>query len=481
MTSATVLARAHVASTRNHLVTQLGGRLSATISLVVGLVLLLGYNVLVYFASSSLLGTVFSNPQAAALVLPVLPLVLTVPAFGIALILIMLLPVESPLALQARAIGASRWYCAVSEYGPTALAVIVASVAGLGGSFLFFSSVSSSPVLTFFALILLSAAFGTACNVLVLAVSRLLSLIRLPPREQRMWGVVAATAGLATVAVDMMRWAGEGGRPSGLSLTRLTGELWGEDLPAQPSFLVTLTVCLLALILLGAALSYSDPAGGYLRAATTLVPTPAFRKLGPQLIAIEITTWLRDSTSRVSLCAMLALDTGLVVTARSHLIDPGVIMLAFVMISATGGELIIGRSRAINWTLRALGVRDAFIFWLRIGVVGIILVLIFTIAMVTSGLTETSPERILEAYSLLVAVFAVAVLAGTLIPFDDSAALGMFATSALTLILEIAVIVTVTAVLTLTGPALIIADLTAATLGLLLAWRTFRRARHTGP
>lgn len=481
MTPITVLARAHVASTRNHLTAQLGGAAQRNVLVAVGILTLAGYNVGVYFWSAGLLGGVIDDPQTARLILPVLPLILTLPAFGVALILTMLLPVESPLALQARLLGASRWYCAVSEFLPTAAAVTGASMVGFAGSFVFLAGVSGTPVATFVVLTLLAVAFGYLCQVVTLVVERVLGLVRVPPRERRLWGIIVAALALSVAAADVIRWAAEGGRPAGLSLTAQVTALWSTPLPeGWLAVLAVATVCVV-LLAIGAVLSYADPAGGYLRAGSVAVRVPALRSFPGQLVASELASWMRDSTSRVSFGAMIAIDVGLVAAARAQLLDPGVVLLFLVLISATGGELIVGRSRSVNWTLRAIGMRDAVVLWLRIGVVGVALTLVFTAAMFATGLIDHGPMRTAEAYSLFLAIFAIATLAGTVIPFDERASLGMFATSALSIVLEIAVIVVVTTVLQLTGIALVATDLGIVVLCAVLVWGSFKRGRAAGP
>lgn len=481
MTVLPILARAHVASTRNHLTAQLGGVVQRNVVLAAGAILLLAYNSGVYVWSSSLLGGLIDDPAAAATIVPVLPIILTLPAYGIALILTMLLPVESPLALQARLLGASRWYCAVSEFLPIAGAVAVAAALGLSGSFVFLAGISAVPVATFLSLMLLAVAFGFLCQVVTLAVERVLGLLRVPPRERRLWGVIVAALGMSFVAVDLVRWAADGGRPRGFSLVASITGWWGEMLPQSWLAVLALAGLSTLLLVLGAALSSSDPAGGYLRAGTVAVRVPALRSFGGQLVATELATWMRDSTSRVSFGAMIAIDAGLVVAARSHMLDPGIVLLFLVLVSATGGELIIGRSRDINWTLRAIGMRDASVLWLRVGVVGVALTAVFTAAMFATGLIDNDPMRIAEAYSLFFAIFAIATLAGAVIPFDERAALGMFATSALSIVLEIVVIVMVTTILQLTGFPLVAADLTVAAVCGALTWAAFARSRSAGP
>lgn len=481
MTVLPILARAHVASSRNHITAQLGGVVQRNIVLTVGAILLIAYNIGVYAWSSSLLGGVIDDPEMAAGIVPVLPIILTLPGYGIALILTMLLPVESPLALQARLLGASRWYCAVSEFLPIAGAVALAASLGLSGSFVFLAGTSEIPAATFLSLTLLAVVFGFLCQIVTLTVERVLGLVRVPPRERRLWGVIAAAIGMSFVAVDLIRWAADGGRPVGFSLTeRITG-LWGAPLPETWLSVLALAGLAALLLVLGASLSSSDPAGGYLRAGTVAVRVPAVRSFGGQLIVTELATWMRDSTSRVSFGAMIAIDAGLVVASRNQLLDPGIVLLFLVLISATGGELIVGRSRDINWALRAIGMRDSSVLWLRVGVVGVSLTVVFTAAMCATGLIGNAPMRIVEAYSLFLAIFAIATLAGAVIPFDERAALGMFATSALSIVLEIVVIVVVTTILQLTGLALIAADLSVVAACAALTWAAFSRSRSAGP
>jgi hypothetical protein len=368
----------------------------------------------------------------------------------------------------------------VSEFIPIAATVALASAVGLSGSFVFLASLSADPAATFSALTALGLAFGYGCLIIVLVVDRILGVIRVAPRERRLWGVLAATVALSALAADVIRWAADGGQAHSFSVISLTAQLWPTPLPE--TWLVVLVisgVCAL-LFLAGIGLSFSDPAGGYLRVGSVAVPVPALRSLGGQLIASELSIWLRESTSRVSFCAMLAIDAVLIAAARARILDEGVVLLLLVFISATGGELIIGRSRDINWILRVIGIRDSTVLWLRIGVVGTVLTAFFTLALIASGLIDNPPIRIAEAYSLFFAVFAIATLAGTVVPFDDRAALGMFATSALAIILEITMILTVTTLLQLNGIALIAANLIAAAACITLITALFKRSRHTG-
>ncbi|MCU1527521.1 MAG: hypothetical protein JWP75_1284 [Frondihabitans sp.] len=476
------LSQAQVRSSLNHLRGRSGGfrRLWLVAAGVLAASIVL--DVVTYRSLSTLLAPAFEDKEARRVVLPLLPALFAVPSFGLTLVVAMVMPTTSPLTLHARIAGMTRWRCAQAEFLPFAWASAIVIVASQFGTLIFLSGYGQSRPASLIALLLLNVAVGLLCPVLVLAVQRLLAVFRVPVVDSR-WFAVLVTAALGGLGLyDALSWASNiGSASAGLGLLKGLSSLWSGDIPGDLSACLLFGAISIGLVIAGVTLSLADHAGGYLRPSAPLVRIPLFEKASALLVAAEIVAWIREPTARVSLICTLAADAALVWSVRSGGLDPGLGLVLIVLLSASGGELIVGRSLGYAWTLRMIGLGPVRILCLRTLPVATVMTVIVTATYVGAGLTAQGPAQFAEVVSLFLALFACASLAGALYPFDARAPLAMLGTSVVAFLIEASVLVVETAVFRLSGWSLVLADLVVLGLAAVLLGIVFRRAVRGSP
>ncbi|ARC55867.1 hypothetical protein AS850_02080 [Frondihabitans sp. 762G35] len=454
---------AHLRSSVNHLGDHLGGRRSLGVAAASILLALAGYGAFTFVSLDRLLGPVLDDPAAAGRIVAMLPVLLAVPAFAVSLVVAMVMPVSSPLALHARIVGVSRWRCGAAEFLP--FAVVTAGLGALSqaGSIAYLAVLSPVPVLAALGLGFLDAAFALLCPVGVLVVQRIASLARLPGYESRWFAMIAATAVAGAALVDLVRWAGDPSPGAAASsVLGRTAVLWGGGAPDGPLAVGGLALVALALVIVGSALAAADPAGGYLAGGRPVLRLPALRGRAAQVVATEVAQWLRDPTARVSLACTVVGDAALVVGVRGGVVDPGIGLTVLVLLSASGAELVVGRTNPVTWLHLVAGRSAPGILLARLAPVVVVMLGTLAVAATASGAAAGSGLLLGEAVALGAGVLSVAALAGALVPFDPRAPLAMVGTTVVAFVLEIALLVVETAVLRLTGPSLTLANLAVA-------------------
>ena len=443
----------------NHLADHLGSRRRLA---VVGAAVAAGFlvlDLLTYRALDTFLGELLAVPGVRARILPVLPVLLAVPSFAVSLIVSMVMPVSSALALQARIAGVSRWVVGVAEFAPFAAMAVVVACGTQAGAILFLAGLSPSPATAALGLLLLDSAFALLCPVIILLVQRVFGVFRIPAYESRWLAVLVATASAGAGLLDLLRWATASSRTSGgASFLARLGDLWGGGTPDSARGCLTLLGVVVLLATVGCLLASSDAAGGYLARGRPLFRLPARGGSRAALIAAEVAQWVRDPTARVSLVCTLAGDLALVWAVRSGAVDPGIAVVLLTLLSASGAELLIGRTNPGNWMLVAAGLESRSIALLRCGPVLAIMGAAFVGTLLWSGAAGGDPLRAAEAMSLGAAVAATAVVAGAIFPFDPRAPLAMVGTAVVALVLEVALLVVVTGILRVAGWPLVAID-----------------------
>lgn len=468
------LASSHLRATVHHAREQSGGPRRALALAIVLIAGLLGFGAVTYGALESLLGDLLNEPQVRQAILPVLPVVLTFPSFALSLVVCMVMPLASPLTLQARIAGVSRWMCAVAEFVPFALLTVLLTLLCQSGSIGFLSRITATHVSALTALILMNATLSLSCLLLVSLIQRALSLARVPAFESRWFAIVLVAAIAGYGLLDAMEWARSIGANDGrFVVSQWLSGAWKGTLPDTPMDLLVLAVVVTSLLVLGVCLSYADRAAGYLDSSRPTLRVRGERGL-PFVVATELAQWVRDPAARISLACCLLADAGVIYGVRSEAVDPGVAVVLLVLLSASGAELLIGRMLDKNWFLLAAGISEGRVLALRVVPVSVTMFLLFVSTFLLAGLLAGGWAIFGEACSLFLTVFACALLAGSLLPFDPRAPLSMIATTGLAILLEIGALVFGTAILQLAGWKLMTFDVFTAAIAVVLAATMFR-------
>lgn len=470
MSAVLTLVRAENRSLSHHLTRQFGGRLARIAVLVsVGIAAIL-LNTLtavvlgqIFEGTRDTLADAGASAEASTHTLrraaAVLPFAVALGPAAAVLVLHLVMPPGSPLLLHARIAGTSRWSCGAARYlGQLLWGFTLGLGLLLGGAWALSVNLSERPVLAMIGMLLLGAVVTATATTLLTATQAVLQPFLRSYESTRSVGLLSVCAGIGLVFADVLRGA------SGDSVVGGISQLWGGALPDSALAHGVLTLMLLAAVGLGLVAARSDASGGALVSHGRAVSLPVTRSPKADLVARELIQVLRDPAMRVAMVTSIVVAAML--AAGVHLVElhPGIAVMVIVLLAALGAETVHGRSRETAWTLRLAGLRPRTIVLLRtlpyLGLQTVFLLVLLAPVAVPFG----GPLAWAEAVSLFALTFAVALLAGSLVPYDRQTPTAVGATSVLTLSLEILALVSVTWVLRLQGWVLILMDLGLAAL-----------------
>lgn len=486
MSTIITLVRAENRSLSHHLARQLGGRLARTAVLVSVVIAAIVLNTLM----ATVLGQIFegtrdtltdagasteASTHALRRAAAVLPFAVALGAAAAVLLLHLVMPAGSPLLLHARIAGASRWSCGAARYlGQLLWGFTLGLGLLVGGAWALSANLSERPVPAMFGMLLLSAVVAATATTLLTATQAVLQPLLRSYESTRSIGLLSVCAGIGLVFTDVMRGA------SGPSVVGGISRLWGGLLPDSALAHGVLLLMLLVAVSLGLVAARSDASGGILVSRGRAMSLPVTRCPKADLVARELVQVLRDPAMRVAMITSLVVAAML--AAGVHLVElhPGIAVMVIVLLAALGAETVHGRSRETAWTLRLAGLRPRTIVLLRtlpyLGLQTVFLLIFLAPVAVPFG----GPLAWAEAVSLFALTFAVALLAGSLVPYDRQTPTAVGATSVLTLSLEVLALVGVTWVLRLQGWTLILVDLGLAALFFAISVRLMTRGLIKG-
>ncbi|NHU85998.1 hypothetical protein GWK18_10460 [Kocuria sp. JC486] len=405
----------------------------------------------------------------------VLPYALALGPAAAVLLLHLVMPPGSPLLLHARMVGTSRWTCGSARYlGQLIWGLVLGTSMLAGGAWALSTSLSERPIRAMIGVILLGAVVAASSTTVLTAAQSFLHPVLRSYESARAVGLLTVCTGIALVFSDILR--GASGGPSALgSLSRAWGGLLPDSLAAHGLLLLML----LTAIILGLAAARSDASGGALSVHGRARTLPTTRWPTLDLVTRELAQVLRDPVVRVAMITSVVLAGLLAAGVHTVGLHPGIAVMVIVLISAMGAETVHGRTRETAWILRLAGLSPLSIALLRtLPYLGLQLsVLVLFLAPV--ALPFGGPLAWAEALSLFALTFTVALLAGTLVPYDRQAPTAVAVTSVLTLSLEILALGLITWAFSLQGWTLILVDLALAAALFTVAVRFMTRSVST--
>lgn len=435
------IARSSARSTANYLRKSFSIPLLLPVVMVVVAGFAVAANVGIYAALDSLLGPAF-GPDS---VLPEADRTRAVGVFvqsqgladmTVAVLLMMLIPSRSHLAIAARIAGASKWAVAAGETLPVlaTLAVVTTSI-GIG-PFWFIARSQPSPAISMFAFVLLGLFYSVFAFIVRGVGEGIARLARLGDRVAGALGFLLSTVTVALLLVDSIATSLTGKR----SLPgRLSAVAWaGETVPTTwLDVLVTAVALLASLILLVAVLRFSASdgtlPGGWKGFSPATVGHPSHWL---NFLTREVVLFVRHPVTQVSTLTVVLLAGLITWGVRSEFLPGGAAAYALAFLFAAGAETAYGRTKQFAWAYALVGYGALRQVMFKFGAVFLV-----QLALLTSFLIATVPvaelaETLFAVVPTFGSLFALAFLCGTILPYSDSAPIGMSLTSVFVIVAE---------------------------------------------
>ncbi len=484
MRGALAVAQATWRASRNHVVRGLGGRVP-TVAVLVGVcAVVVLVNTGLYRFWSSQIGLILDSVEDAELADRLLSLLVQssgMTAFAVALLFIALLPPRSRIALAATLAGAHRWTVVVGEVAPVAVVSAVLAVSVQIGTLVYLVSNSPHPSLGAPALVAYLAAMSGAALVTHLGGQSLGVLLRLGDVVGRMLGILVSTILLGLTAADLILAVD---RQRETAVGTAWRAVWQAPVPGTGRALLgTLVVLVAAWSLLAVLCRFgaaSSTLGGFRR-----LGSPARWGALPWYVAQplrELWLWIRHPVTQVSLVLGAGMVALVSVGVRAGVLEPGMASLVLLVVFAASAETAHGRTAGWEWVYTSAGASPWRPLLARFGGLALVQYVLLVAALLVGVPSHLWGEALVAVSPVYLGMFGLAYLAGVAVPFSDSAPLGMFATSFLTLALEGALLWLELSVLGWEGAASLALNVVVCVACLVVSWavmsaRTRSRSR----
>ncbi|HWH26794.1 MAG TPA: hypothetical protein VNT53_09140 [Pseudolysinimonas sp.] len=340
-------------SSRRHVESTVGSRARLVVLLGVVLAATIAANMAAFGFYDSILGSLFDpdgpfgERQRAALT-AIFVSSSCIVSSAIALLIAMIVPPHSRIALSARIAGASRSLIAVGEFLPTAALIAIVVIASSGASTAVIASHQQFPVITTVSLVAIASAFGIVALIVRDAVVIGAGLLKWSDTASRSVGMLVAILVTGAMIVDI----GTGALQQRTSVVaRCLVWLWsGRSAPttfvdAAASIAVLLALVALAcLTAAGGGLQQPLQVGWRVLAARAVGRPSAFINF----VIREALLYIRHPVTAVSLISMAVLMAAGVAAARTGLIPAEAIVIFFAILCAAGAETAHGRTRRVR-------------------------------------------------------------------------------------------------------------------------------------
>lgn len=441
-TQLAAVARAGRQSTIRHIVLAVGSRRRATALAVALAAVVVIANIVIAGFYDSLLGDLlgdtglFTDGERAT-VLSTLVTSTCVVGAAIALLVAMIAPPSSRIALASRIAGAGRGAVAVGEFVPAAGAVLLVIVATSAAPIVVTAVHLPLPPLSALALLLASFAFALAAMAVRGGVARLLQRLGLGDAASRAVGALAAVVSVGGVMTDVgLASLHQRDSIAALALHALWG---GRAAPETPGDLLST----LAAFALAAVLAVVAATGTGLKQPLEVGwKIVGIRSWGRpsgihNAVVRELLLYLRHPVTTVSLITLGVLVAAAAAGARAGVVPPLVVVLLFAVLFAAGAETAHGRTRSFAWIHRAAGSPVHARMLAQVGAVGLVQFALFLGAILLAVPLEDVGASLRSSAPTFVALLSLSYFAGVLIPYSEDAPLGAAATSGLVLALEV--------------------------------------------
>jgi hypothetical protein len=353
-----------------------------------------------------------------------------------ALLLVMVIPPHSRIALAAVVAGAPRSAVAVGEFVPTAVAVLVVTALVGAAPILAVAASQPAPAATALALVFASAAFAFLVLAVRGAVIAALQSARVADVPARAVGSLVSVTGFGLLLADLLA-AATAGRPS--VAVQAFALLWrGRSIP--DSWLDVVGGAAACLVALASAVGATALGGGAqpLTVGARLIPLRTDHGGGFWSAALrEAMLHLRHPVTTISLATLLVLIAATAVGVRAGVLPAPAAAVLCALLCASGAETAPGRTRAWGWVRTVAAESVATRVLAQLCGVAVVQGLVLVVALVAVVPADQLASVVPPALPLFAVLMVLAYLAGAVLPYSEHAPVGAAATTGLVLAAEL--------------------------------------------